>query len=230
MRDNFYRNKNIIITGASGGLGKELSKILYEKGANLFLLVSMNSNISDLDFAKKIYRCDLNNRKDIERTVTTEIFSSVDILINCAGIFPLVSLEDMAIDEYDKVMNINCRAPFILSKGCIASMKNRGGGLIINIGSSSSYTGSSDCGGYCISKHALLGLSRSLTKELKKYNIRVLAFSPGSIKTNMGKTDIRQDFETFLDPKDVAEFILYSATFKNEMIVDESRMNRISIL
>ena len=109
-------------------------------------------------------------------------------------------------------------------------MKDKTAGLIVNIGSSSSYNGSPTSGGYCVSKHGLLGLTRSLHKELKKYNIRALIFSPGSIKTKMGKTDTSQDFETFLDPVEIAEYILFCCKFQNEMFIDESRMNRMSVL
>ena len=227
---NFYKNKKVIITGAAGGLGKELSVQLNNFGANLFCVVSKNSDISKLSFCKKIYRCDFNNVEDVDSLIWNNVFDEVDILINCAGIFPIKSLEETSLEEFDTVMNVNFRVPFILIQRSIKTMKKQNQGLIINVGSSSSYNGSSTSGAYCISKHALLGMSRSYNKELKKYNIRSLIFSPGSIKTKMGKTDVSQDYETFLDPKEVAEYILYSSKFNNEMFIDESRMNRISVL
>ena len=230
MRSKFYKNKNVIITGASGGLGYELSLQLHEFGANLFCVVNKNADISKLDFCKKIYRCDFTKMEDVDNLIWNNIFNEVDILINCAGIFPMKSLEETSLEELDRVMNINFRVPFILTQRATKAMKKQKQGLVVNVGSSSSYNGSPTSGAYCISKHALLGMNRSYSKELKKYNIRSLIFSPGSIKTKMGKVDVSQDYETFLDPKEVAEYILYSSLFNNEMFIDESRMNRISTL
>ena len=224
---NFYKNKKVIITGGAGGLGREMNKILSEYDTNIISIVSPNSNVDGL--VGEIFRCDLGDIKQVNDLCWQNFFNGVDILINCAGVFPIKTLEETTIEEFDYIMNVNVKSPLILIKRCLKSMKD-GGGLIINIGSSSSYNGSSTSGGYCISKHALLGLSRSLHKELKKYNIRSLMFSPGSIKTKMGKTDTSQDFNTFLDPKEVAEYILFSSKYENEMFVDESRMNRISVI
>jgi short-subunit dehydrogenase len=72
-------------------------------------------------------------------------------------------------------------------------------------------------------------MSRSLAKSLKKHDIKVLMYSPGSIQTKMGKQDFRQDFNTFLDPQKVAEYIIYATSLSDDMIIDESRINRISI-
>ena len=102
-------------------------------------------------------------------------------------------------------------------------------GRIVNIGSSSSYNGSGETGIYCASKHALLGLSRSLYQEFKDSGVRVYSVSPGSIQTPMGAIDIRQDYSTFINPREVAEYIIFIITYDNEMISEEIRMNRITI-
>ena len=99
----------------------------------------------------------------------------------------------------------------------------------MNVASSSAYNGSADTGLYCASKHALLGLSRSLYQELKPYGIRTYTVSPGSILTDMGATDTRQDFSTFLDPKEVAEYILFIVSYHNELIAEEVRLNRVLV-
>ena len=227
-QQNFYKNKNVIITGAASGLGREISKQLNDYGANLVFLVSPTSDTSSIQFAKKIIRCDLSDKNEVLSLTSQNIFEEVDILINCAGVFPIKSLENTSIEEYESIMSINCTTPLILSKACVHFMRKKNNATIINIGSSSSYNGSERSGAYCISKHALLGMSRSLTKEMKKYGIRVLMFSPGSIKTKMGRLDTDQDFETFLDPAEGASYIIFSSTFENEMITNEVRMNRLT--
>ena len=101
-------------------------------------------------------------------------------------------------------------------------------GRIVNIGSSSSYNGFKNTSIYCSSKHALLGLSRSLHDELKEHNIRTFCVSPGSIKTSMGKRVIGQNYDTFMDPKEIAEFIVYIISFDKEMVSEEIKLNRIN--
>ena len=95
------------------------------------------------------------------------------------------------------------------------------------IGSSSSYSGFENGSIYCTTKHSLLGLSRALNAELKKKNIRVISVSPASTQTNMAKISTDQDFSTFLNPKEVAKYIVHVLSFDSEMIIDESRLNRI---
>jgi NAD(P)-dependent dehydrogenase (short-subunit alcohol dehydrogenase family) len=105
-------------------------------------------------------------------------------------------------------------------------VKNRWG-RIINIGSSSAYGGYKNTSLYCASKHALLGFSRALHDELKEHNIRVFCVSPSGTKTAMGKSIKGQNYDTFIDPKDVAEYIAYISSFDNAMISEEIRLNRM---
>lgn len=99
----------------------------------------------------------------------------------------------------------------------------------MSIGSSSAYSGVKETAIYCSSKHALLGLSRSLYDELKKYGIRVFCVSPSGAKTKMGKRIKNQDFKTFLDPKEIAEYVKFIISFNGRMISDEVRLNRLAI-
>lgn len=223
---NFYKNKNIIITGAAGGLGKEFICQLFDLGANIYAIVSPKSDVSQIEkYCKGIFRCDLSLQGSIEKLY---ISFDVDILINCAGLFYLKPLSEITINDYNCMMNVNIYSSLFLSLKCSKSMIQKKSGLIINIGSSSCYNGCSDTAVYSISKHALLGMSRSLSEELKKYNINVLMFNPGSIKTKMGYLDTRQNVNTFLDPKKTAEYIIFSSSLCDDMIVHESRLLRKS--
>ena len=108
-------------------------------------------------------------------------------------------------------------------------MKKNKWGRVINIGSSSSYNGFKGTAAYCASKHALLGLSRSLYSEWKEFGIRVLVVSPGSLKTEMGRKVEGQDFETFIETEELASFILQLMTHDDDMIVEEVRVNRVFV-
>lgn len=227
--NEFYEGKNIVITGAAGGLGKELVSQLYKLGANIYSIVSPTSDVTDIGgFSKEIYRFDLSCRNSLDDLLTKDFLIKADVLINCAGLWYLKNIDTISLNEFDKTMNVNVRSPFALSLKCSEYMSE--GGVIINIGSSSSYNGCKEAGAYAISKHALLGMSRSLSSALIDKGIRVLMFSPASLKTKMGKLDERQDYNSFLDPAEVAKHIIFTSSFSGEMIVEESRLNRRSML
>ena len=157
--------------------------------------------------------------------------NSIDIIINCAAVFPVSGLSDMAVTDFQKCMQINVTAPFLISKSFVESMKNNNGGKIINIASSSAYGGGPNTSAYCASKHALLGLSRSWFKELKGQKIRVYCISPGSIQTDMGKEveKLGQLYDTFMTPEEVAEYIFFSTSHEGNMISEEVRLNRVFV-
>ena len=113
----------------------------------------------------------------------------------------------------------------MFSKGMI----EKSWGRIINVGSSSAYAGFENTSTYCSSKHALLGFSRSMFKELRNTGVRVYSVSPGSIKTPMGKLVPNQDYDTFINPQELAEYVVYISSFDKEMISEEVRLNRLII-
>jgi short-subunit dehydrogenase len=129
-------------------------------------------------------------------------------------------------------MNLNVRAPFVLSKEFSKDMVKNNWGRIVNIASSGAYNGLKNTSIYRSSKHALLGLSRSLYNELKEFNVRTFCFSPGPMKTDMGKDIINkenpnEEYETFMQPKEIAEFIVFTISFENNMMSPEIRLGRI---
>ena len=243
MEENILKNKNCLITGATGGLGRELSIELAKKGCNLFL-TSKEANLEDLkskieQFDSEIsilsQLTDLRNTDDVNSLINhiREKFSHIDILINCAGENHRKPIVESTLEEYDSCMNLNVRAPFILSKEFSKDMVKNNWGRIVNIASSSAHNGFKDAAIYCSSKHALLGLSRTLFAELKDKNIRTFCVSPGSMKTRMAKEDegllAEHDYNTFMDPNEVAEFITKIISYDNEMISQEINLSRLKI-
>ena len=237
----YLNAKNCLLTGATGGLGKELATKLVEYGCNIFLTASNEKKLNELvsllqkqtENKVEIYHksADLSKLGDVKNLIkyVKKKFNSIDILINCAGIFQVNFLKDTSLDDFEKSLNVNMKAPFLLCKEFSQNMIKKRWGRIVNIGSSSSYNGYKKTSIYCATKHALLGFSRSLVDELKKYNVRTFCISPGSIKTNMAKKLVEQNFNTFLDPKEVADAILFVISYDKEMIIDELRLNRMKI-
>lgn len=236
--NNILQGKNCFITGATGGLGKQLSIQLAKKNCNLFLtsrnrneLKELASNLSTYENHIDIHyeAGDLCKLKDIEKIVkkSRDRIRTIDILANCAGTFPVNLMVNSSVMDFDNCFNLNVRAPFLLSKEFSKDMIKRKWGRIVNIGSSSAYDGFEKTSIYCATKHAILGFSRSIHKELKPYNVRVYCVSPRSLKSKMGRKVKGQDFKTFIDPKEVAELIVYLISFDKEMLPDEIRLNRM---
>ena len=177
---------------------------------------------------------DLSDVDDIQKLIdkTKNIFSNVDILVNCAGIFPVKLLSDSTMDDFEKCFSVNVMAAFVLCKEFSQGMVSKKWGRIVNIASSGAYNGRKKTMIYRASKHALLGLSRSLHSELKEYNVRTFCVSPGPIKTSMGHDIIKNEnpdekFDSFMNPNEIAEFITYLISFNNEMVSEEIRLSRI---
>ena len=238
MNTRILKKKNCLITGATGGIGEEISKQLATLSCNLFLtstnktkLEKLKKNLRKINTSITIETLSINlgseeNVLELVKHVRKK-FASINILINCAGIFMIKSIEKSTIEDFDKSINLNVKVPFILSREFSKDMITKKWGRIMFVGSSSSYSGFENGSVYCASKHSVLGLSRALNIELKKKNVRVLCISPSSTKTDMGKISVDQDFNTFLNPKEVAEYVIFVLSFDNEMSIDESRLNRM---
>jgi 3-oxoacyl-[acyl-carrier protein] reductase len=242
MENSILKSKNCLITGATGGLGKEIAIELAKRGVNLFL-TSKKQDLQKLQLEIKKnnneiiieYQCVDLRHDDGVKTLIENVhkkFSSIDILINCAGENHRKPLSESTIEEYDSCMNLNVRAPFVLSKEFSKDMIKNKWGRIVNIASSGAYNGLKNTVIYRSSKHALLGLSRSLTNELKEFNVRTYCFSPGPMKTEMGKEIINKEnhnerFETFMQTNEIAEFLIFAISFENNLISPEIRVGRI---
>ena len=238
MNTRILKKKNCLITGATGGIGEEISKQLATLSCNLFLtstnktkLEKLKKNLRKINtsIAIETFPVNLDSEENVLELIkhVRKKFASINILINCAGIFMIKSIEKSTIEDFDKSINLNVKVPFILSREFSKDMITKKWGRIMFVGSSSSYSGFENGSVYCASKHSVLGLSRALNIELKKKNVRVLCISPSSTKTDMGKISTDQDFNTFLNPKEVAEYVIFVLSFDNEMSIDESRLNRM---
>ena len=235
------QGKNCLITGSTGGLGKEIAREFAKNGCNLFLtgrniekLNSLKDELEKNQIKIDFQQADLSDTDEIQKLFekVKSTFSSIDILVNCAGVFPVKLLSDSTIDDFEKCFSVNVKAAFLLCKEFSQGMISKKWGRIVNIASSSAYAGFKNTSVYCSSKHALLGLSRSLHSELREHNVRTFCVSPGPIKTSMGHDIIKNEnpderFDSFMNPDEIAEFIVYLISFDNEMVSEEIRLSRI---
>lgn len=221
--------KTILITGATSGLGRILSRELNKH----YKVYCLGRNKSVLDDLKKIgcktLQVDFLEPENLWLEKIKNFCPDVNVLINNAGIFPLMDIVNSTIKDYDDCFKVNVKVPFILMNLYMKKMIESKNGIILNILSSSAYNGSKDTGIYCASKHALLGLSRSAFLECRGTGVRVCSISPGSMQTPMGETDKRQDFTTFIETEGVAEFIKHVIVSNKSLVYDEVKINRATV-
>jgi 3-oxoacyl-[acyl-carrier protein] reductase len=188
---NNLENKNIIVTGASGGIGNSIVKKLNQAGANI---LASGTRIEKLEELKKnfenikILKFDISQSDKIAEFIenaTNELGGSLDGLVNNAGITQDNLAIRMSLEEWQKVININLTSTFLMSKFAIKKMLKNKSGKIINITSVVGHTGNLGQANYTASKAAIVAMSKSLTIEYAKKNININCISPGFIKTAM---------------------------------------------
>ena len=188
---NDLKDKNIIVTGASGGIGNSIVKKLNESGANILASGTRIEKLEQLkkNFEKiKILKFDISQSEKIEEFIenaTKELGGSLDCIVNNAGITQDNLAIRMNIDEWKKVIDINLTSTFLMSKFAIKKMLKNKSGKIVNITSVVGHTGNLGQVNYTASKAGIVAMSKSLAIEYAKKNINVNCISPGFIKTTM---------------------------------------------
>ena len=219
MRIENLKDKIILVTGASRGIGKAISLAVAQSGAKIILvardeekLKKVKEEINHLKGKAEVIKADLSKENEVIHLFEQikKRYQRLDVLINNAGIATVGITEDFSIDEFDKVMNINVRSVFLACQKAIKLMKEVNSGYIINISSVVGFKGYKGQCAYGISKHGVMGLTKSLAAELQEQNIRVSAILPGAVNTKM-VSDARPDLDAsvLIDPKEIAHTVLY---------------------
>ena len=182
--------KKVLITGASGGIGRELSKSFLEMGAKIIVSGTdsnrLNSLKEDLHQKCEVCKCDLSNTNDINAlTAYLDRSGGVDILINNAGKTEDNLLMRMSDEQWENIMLINLTSVMKLTRGIIRGMIKKRWGRVVNITSIVALTGNPGQSNYVASKSGLIGFSKSLALEVASRGITVNCIAPGFIKTNM---------------------------------------------
>jgi 3-oxoacyl-[acyl-carrier protein] reductase len=229
--------KNIIVTGASGGIGNAIIKKLSEAGANI---LASGTRIEKLEELKKnfeglkILKFDISQSDKIEEFIenaTNELGGGLDGIVNNAGITQDNLAIRMSLDEWQKVININLTSTFLMSKFAIKKMLKNKSGKIVNITSVVGHTGNLGQANYTASKAGIVAMSKSLAIEYAKKNININCISPGFIKTAM--TDkIDDKFKEVIiskipsarlgEPDDIANAVLFLSSAQSDYINGET--------
>ena len=234
---NNLENKNIIVTGASGGIGNSIVKKLNQAGANI---LASGTRIEKLEELKKnfenikILKFDISQSDKIGEFIenaTNELSGSLDGLVNNAGITQDNLAIRMSLEEWQKVININLTSTFLMSKFAIKKMLKNKSGKIVNITSVVGHTGNLGQANYTASKAAIVAMSKSLAIEYAKKNININCISPGFIKTAM-TDNIDEKFKEVIvskipsarlgEPDDIANAVLFLSSDQSDYINGET--------
>lgn len=182
--------KKVLITGGATGIGKATALLFKQKGYDVF--ITYNQSEPNFDGITKI-KCNLENENEI-----IELFNqitSIDVLVNNAGISLIKQINDTTAEKYDKIMRINARSYFLCSREAVKLMLKSHSGAIVNVSSMWGQLGASCEIAYSMSKAAVIGLSRSLAQELAPSGITVNCVCPGIIDTRMNSMFEKSELE-----------------------------------
>tara|TARA_B110000467_G_scaffold87640_1_gene79207 strand:+ start:127 stop:864 length:738 start_codon:yes stop_codon:yes gene_type:complete len=231
------KDKNIIVTGASGGIGNSIVEKLYEQGANVLATGTRLEKLEELrkKFNNiKILKFDISQHEKIEKFIndaTEKLGGSLDGVINNAGITKDNLTIRMSLEEWTKVIDINLTSTFLICKYSIKKMLKNKSGKIVNITSVVGHTGNAGQANYTASKAGIVAMSKSLSIEYAKKNININCISPGFISTAMTEQIDEKYKETIIakipsnklgKPVDIANAVTFLSSDQSDYINGET--------
>ena len=197
--------KTIIVTGGSRGIGASIVRVLANNGYNVVLNYNKSEEMAqkakeeytNKGYNVEIFKADVSKRKDVKRLIefTLDKFGTIDAVVNNAGIDNEKLFQEITDEDWSNVINNNLYSVFCMCQEAIPTMINKKSGCIINISSIYGTDGGSFAVAYSASKAGIIGITKSLAKELGPSNIRVNAIAPGIIDTDMNKGFSKEDIE-----------------------------------
>jgi len=235
------KDKVSIITGGSGGIGRAIASAFAKEGSNLVLTSRTRSQLEEVrnDLGNhgstiEVFETDVSNPKQVKSLVAfaLERFSTIDILVNCAGIYgPIGLITDVDYDKWTETININLYGTFLCMKAVLPTMIKNRKGKIINFSGGGATSPFPRFSAYAVSKAAVVGLTETIAEEVKEYNIDVNAIAPGAVNTRLldqvlrageaaGKDflekAIRQKREGGIPPEKAAALAVFLASSKSD--------------
>lgn len=226
------------VTGASRGIGRAIALALAAEGATVVALArspealrAVCGEIAAAGGKAEPWAMDVSSEEHIKAAVAyvRQSRQRLDILVNCAGIGVFGPLLEVSAEDWDRVMAVNARGPFLMCREAIPLMAASGGGCIINISSVVGLKGYVRQGAYVASKHALMGMTKVLAQEVQPLGIRVHALCPGGVDTDM-IGDARPDLDRsqLIKPAEIAALVLWLVQQRGNAVIDELHVRRAS--
>lgn len=234
--DKPLSGKVAIVTGAGRGIGRSIALTLARYGARVALAARTEAELKVVQAEIEAeggeaasFVTDVTREEDIVALVQHTIgrFGQLDILVNNAGAGVFKPLEETSVQEWDRVIAINARGPFLLCREALPYLRQRGRAYIVNISSVVGLKGYVNQTAYGASKHALMGLTKALAREVQKDGIRVHAICPGGVDTGL-IGDARPDLDrsVLMQPQEIADIVLFLVTRTGNAVIDQVDVRR----
>ncbi|CAM2075990.1 MAG: 3-oxoacyl-[acyl-carrier-protein] reductase [uncultured Clostridium sp.] len=234
------KGKNVIVTGATRGIGREIALTLAQNGANIAMNYrNLNSEVEDLINEIKSFgvdalaiKCDVSITEEVDNFVkeVKSHYNTIDVLINNAGITKDGLILRMKEEDFDDVLDVNLKGTFNTTKSVSSIMVRQKYGKIINISSVVGIAGNAGQCNYAASKAGVIGFSKSVARELASRNINVNVVAPGYINTDMTKNlpdKVKEEIIKSIpmkkigDPKEVANLVLFLSSNLSDYITGQ---------
>ena len=221
-----------IVTGAGSGLGQATARVLSRAGAAVTCIDvredAARATAEETGEGALPLVCDVSDADDVARAVATTLdrFGRLDAVVNAAGVDHTLSVEEMSIAQWDQVIGVNLRGPFLFAKAAFPVMKRQDGGHIVNVASTGALRMWANASAYHASKAGLVAFSRGLSVEGRPYGIRVTTVIPGGMRTHFFDRFAAQgipapDPAKLQDPQNVADAILYALSAPRDSAIQE---------
>lgn len=234
--EKILKDKIVLITGASRGIGKAISRAVAAEGANAILsarsedaLSALKKEIMSSGGKSEYIVTDLDKDEEVKALFSKikNDFGKLDIIVNNAAIVKAGKMKDFSIKDFDSLIRTNLRAVYLCCQQALKLMIPARSGYIINISSVVGFKGYPDQTAYTASKHGIVGMSKALAAEVQKYGIRISLVHPGGVDTDLVK-DVRPDLDRsiLMQPEDIAQTVMYLLSLSKRAMVDEIYIRR----
>jgi len=223
------KDKNILVIGATGGIGSRTVKLLADSGANLFLTGRNREKLQAAAASchvspERYFALDISQASSVNELKEKyfQQFPNIDILINAAGIGIIKSMDTLDETDFLRTLNANLVAPFLLMKAFLPAMKEAKTGLIINIPGVLGKVPMAGAAAYCASKYGLVGMMQSIREELKRTDIRITNLYLGGVDSPFWDTiDLKVQREKLVQAEDAAKAIWFLCQQPSSGVVSE---------
>ena len=223
------KGKNILLIGATGGIGAKTVKLLTTSGANLFLAGRNEAKLKDVAqlngiAAERTFVLDISKPESVTslKEKYFEQFSSIDILVNAAGVGIIKTMDTLSETDFMQTINDNLYGPFLLVKAFLPAMKEVKKGLIINIPGVLGKVPMAGAAAYSASKYGLVGMMQSIREELKRTDIRITNLFLGGVDSPFWDTiDLRVQRDKMIQSEEAAKAIWFLCQQPNSAVVSE---------